>query len=116
MLFRSVDCSQPAGKRVQELRVNDREVVLPARSDPSIRYRVAMVSYLAGGGDGYGTIFKDAATDLSRNPVTASSAEGKATDAILTEAYMRAHHATEAQGLQVSGRVVFVNCNRPVQP
>lgn len=111
-----VDCSQPAGKRVQQLQVNDRVVPLPPRTDSSIRYRVAMVSYLIQGGDGYDTIFKNAGTDLSRNPVTASTAEGKATDASLTEAYMRAHHGTEAQALQVSERVVFVNCNRPARP
>lgn len=110
-----VDCSQAAGKRVVELRVNERQVPLPARSDTSVRYRVAMVGYLAQGGDGYGSIFKEAATDLARNPVTASVAAGKATDANLTEAYMRQHYATDTQPLRAAGRVMFLNCSLPAR-
>ncbi|WNG46659.1 hypothetical protein F0U60_22995 [Archangium minus] len=111
-----VDCERPRGQRVVELKVNERTVPLPARADPSIRYRVAMPVFLLQGGDGYGAIFKDAATDLSRNPVTATSAEGKATDANLTEAYMRAKHPTENQALKEAGRVIFNHCARPGRP
>ena len=112
----SVDCERPAGSRVVALQVNTRTVSLPARTDPSIRYRVAMVGYLLQGGDGYGAIFKDAATDLSRNPVTASAAEGKATDANLTETYMRAHYRTESPGLREANRITFLHCARPARP
>lgn len=112
----TVDCERPAGQRVVGLVVNARTVPLPPRTDASIRYRVAMSDFLLRGGDGYDSIFKDAATDLSRNPVTATRAEGKATDANLTEAYMRAKHPTETQALQEAGRVVFKNCARPARP
>jgi 2',3'-cyclic-nucleotide 2'-phosphodiesterase (5'-nucleotidase family) len=111
-----VDCERPRGQRVVELKVNERTVPLPPRADPSIRYRVAMPDFLLEGGDGYGIIFKDAASDLSRNPVTATSAEGKATDANLTEAYMRAKHPTENQALKEAGRVIFDHCARPGRP
>jgi 5'-nucleotidase/UDP-sugar diphosphatase len=111
-----VDCARPKGQRLVELKVNDRVVPLPARTDASLRYRVAMADFLLQGGDGYGTIFKDVATDLSRNPVRARVADGKATDANLTEAWMRAKHATEAQALREEGRVLFVNCARPGRP
>lgn len=112
----TVDCERPAGQRVVGLEVNARTVPLPPRADASIRYRVAMSDFLLRGGDGYDAIFKDAATDLARNPVTATRAEGKATDANLTEAYMRAKHPTETQALQEAGRVVFKNCARPGRP
>ncbi|PTL77246.1 5'-nucleotidase C-terminal domain-containing protein [Vitiosangium sp. GDMCC 1.1324] len=111
-----VDCERPAGNRVVELKVNERTVPLPPRTDASIRYRVAMPDFLLGGGDGYGTIFKDAAKDLSRNPVTATAADGKATDANLTEAYMRVNYPSETQALREAGRVVFVNCAQPGRP
>ncbi|WPB73203.1 5'-nucleotidase [Archangium violaceum] len=111
-----VDCSRSVGSRVVELQVNARTVPLPARADPSIKYRVAMPNFLLGGGDGYDAIFKDAATDLSRNPVTASTAEGKATDANLTEAHMRSNHSTENRALREAGRILFENCARPARP
>lgn len=111
-----VDCERAKGQRVVELKVNDRVVPLPPRTDTSIRYRVAMPDFLLTGGDGYGTIFKDAATDLARNPVTASSDEGKATDANVTEAYMRLNHPTQDKALQEEERVIFVNCAKPVRP
>lgn len=111
-----VDCERPRGQRVVELKVNERTVPLPPRADPSIRYRVAMSDFLLQGGDGYGAIFKDAASDLSRNPVTATSAEGKATDTNLTEAYMRAKYPTETQALKEAGRVIFEHCARPGRP
>jgi 2',3'-cyclic-nucleotide 2'-phosphodiesterase (5'-nucleotidase family) len=111
-----VDCSRPRGQRLVELKVNERVVPLPARTDSAIRYRVAMADFLLDGGDGYGSIFKDAATDLSRNPVKARVEAGKATDTNLTEAWMRARHGTESQALREEGRVVFVNCARPGRP
>lgn len=111
-----VDCSHAPGNRVVGLTVNERTVPLPPRADTSVRYRVAMPDFLLQGGDGYGTIFKDAASDVSRNPVTATTSEGKATDARLTEAYMRARHPTDAQALHEEARVVFINCARPGRP
>ncbi|AKJ02986.1 5'-nucleotidase-like protein [Archangium gephyra] len=111
-----VDCSRPVGSRVVGLQVNARAVPLPARADASIVYRVAMPDFLLEGGDGYDTIFGDAATDLSRNPVTASTAEGKATDANLAEAHMRSNHSTENRALREAGRIIFENCARPARP
>jgi 5'-nucleotidase / UDP-sugar diphosphatase len=111
-----VDCSLPKGQRVVGLKVNDRTVPLPPRADASIRYRVAMPGFLLQGGDNYGTIFKDAASDLSRNPVTARTEAGRATDANLTEAWMRVKYPNESQALKEEGRVVFINCARPGRP
>jgi len=108
-----VDCSRPAGQRVQGLTVKGRTVSLPPRTDPSVRYRVAMSGYLAQGGDGYGAIFKDAASDVTRNPVTARAAEGRATDVSLTEAYMKAHYDSADTALIEQGRIVFEKCARP---
>jgi 2',3'-cyclic-nucleotide 2'-phosphodiesterase (5'-nucleotidase family) len=114
----SVDCARAKGQRVVALKVNDRIVPLPARADASPRYRVAMPDFLLQGGDGYGTIFKDAGSDLSRNPVKARVEDGKATDANLTEAFMRARHSTEAQALgeDKDVRIVLNNCARPGRP
>ena len=111
-----VDCERPVGQRVVALQVNERTVPLPPRAEESIVYRVAMPDFLLGGGDGYGTIFKDAATDLSRNPVTASTQEGKATDANLAEAHMRSNHSTETRALREAGRIIFEHCARPARP
>jgi 2',3'-cyclic-nucleotide 2'-phosphodiesterase (5'-nucleotidase family) len=112
----TVDCERPRGQRVVGLKVNERTVPLPPRADASIRYRVAMNSFLLQGGDNYDTVFKDVASDLSRNPVTARTEEGRATDANLTEAWMRAKHPSESQALKEEARVVFINCARPGRP
>ena len=110
----TLDCSRPVGQRVVGLKVNERTVALPVRADSPLRYRVAMSGYLAGGGDGYGGIFKDAATDVSRNPIAATgTADGRTTDVSLTEAYMRTRHGTEDKPLKEEGRIVFINCARP---
>ncbi|ATB40223.1 5'-nucleotidase [Cystobacter fuscus] len=110
-----VDCSRPVGQRVQELSVSGRAVPLPPR-DNAPYYRVAMSSFLALGGDGYGTIFKDAASDVARNPVTASSSEGRTTDVTLTVAWMRGQHAEQKPPLYEEERVVFENCAKPSRP
>jgi 2',3'-cyclic-nucleotide 2'-phosphodiesterase (5'-nucleotidase family) len=111
-----VDCSRPVGQRVQELKVNDRVVPLPPRGNAPF-YRVAMSSFLALGGDGYGTIFKDAASDVARNPATASSpSEGRTTDVTLTVAAMRARYANETRPLYEEERVIFENCAKPSRP
>jgi 5'-nucleotidase/UDP-sugar diphosphatase len=111
-----VDCSRAVGQRVLELSVNGRTVPLPPR-DSAPYYRVAMSSFLALGGDGYGGIFKDAASDVARNPVTASTSEGRTTDVSLTVAAMRARYGSETRPLvEDTRRVVFVNCASPSRP
>ncbi|WP_434379921.1 5'-nucleotidase C-terminal domain-containing protein [Melittangium boletus] len=110
-----VDCARPAGQRVQELTIGRRTVSLPPSSSASIRYRVAMSGYLAQGGDGYGAIFKDAASDVSRNPVTARGETGRATDVSLSEAYMKSRYGSEDRPLVAQGRIIFQNCARPTR-
>ncbi|MFY0577694.1 5'-nucleotidase C-terminal domain-containing protein [Cystobacter fuscus] len=110
-----VDCSRPVGQRVRELKVNNRVVNLPPQ-DNAPYYRVAMSSFLALGGDGYGAIFKDAASDVTRNPATASTpSEGRTTDVTLTEARMRTSHAQQEQALKQAPRITFENCAKPSQ-
>jgi 2',3'-cyclic-nucleotide 2'-phosphodiesterase (5'-nucleotidase family) len=109
-----VDCSRARGQRLVGLTVNDRAVPLPPRSDPSVRYRVAMPNFLLNGGDGYGPIFGEAGKDPARNPVTARKLRG--TDANLAEGYMREHYPSEAQPLRETQRIVFQNCALPVRP
>jgi 2',3'-cyclic-nucleotide 2'-phosphodiesterase (5'-nucleotidase family) len=111
-----VDCSRPVGQRVRELKVNNRVVPLPPRDNVPY-YRVAMSSFLALGGDGYGAIFKDAASDVTRNPATASTpSEGRTSDVTLTEARMRARHADPNPPLYEEERVIFENCAKPSRP
>jgi 5'-nucleotidase / UDP-sugar diphosphatase len=121
-----VDCALPKGQRVVGLTLTKREggteqvveVPLPPREDPSIRYRVAMPDFILKGGDGYGAILGDAGKDPSRNPAQARTLEGLATDARLTEAYMRANYPSEARALREAqpARIELLNCARPARP
>jgi len=110
----TVDCTRPRGQRLTALKVNTKTVPLPARTDPSIRYRVAMPNYILNGGDGYGAILGNVGKDPARNPVTALKETG--TDADITAGYMREKYPTETQPLREVGRVLFQNCARPVRP
>lgn len=109
-----VDCERPRGQRVLGLMVNGRQVTLPARTDPSIRYRVAMSSFLLDGGDGYGAILGNAGKDASRNPVTSRKHGGS--DVNITAAYMRATYPSESKPLREAPRVEFQNCALPPRP
>ncbi|OJH36900.1 5'-nucleotidase C-terminal domain-containing protein [Cystobacter ferrugineus] len=111
-----VDCSRPVGQRVLELKVNDRVVSLPPRDNVPY-YRVAMSSFLALGGDGYGAIFKDAASDVARNPATASTpSKGRTTDVTLTVARMRDQHADPKPPLYEEERIILEHCAKPSRP
>jgi 2',3'-cyclic-nucleotide 2'-phosphodiesterase (5'-nucleotidase family) len=110
----TVDCSRPKGQRVTLLKVNTKTVSLPPRTDPSIRYRVAMPNYILNGGDGYGAILGDVGKDPARNPVTALKETG--TDADLTAGYMRQKYSTETQPLSEDGRILFQHCAKPLRP
>ena len=110
----TVDCTRPRGQRLTALKVNTKTVPLPARTDPSIRYRVAMPNYILNGGDGYGAILGNVGKDPARNPVTALKETG--TDADITAGYMREKYPTETQPLREVGRVLFQNCAKPVRP
>ncbi|NNB93559.1 5'-nucleotidase C-terminal domain-containing protein [Corallococcus exiguus] len=109
-----VDCARPAGQRVAELRVRGRAVSIPARDDASIRYRVAMSTFLLSGGDGYGGILGNAGQDPDRNPVTARKLGG--TDANIAAAYMKSTYPSPVQALKEAPRIVFANCARPSRP
>jgi 5'-nucleotidase/UDP-sugar diphosphatase len=109
-----VDCEFPRGQRLRELTVNGAPVPLPPRTDDAARYRVAMPSFLLEGGDGYGTIFKNAGNEPARNPVRAQKFGG--VDSNIASAYMRAVYGTEARPLKEAGRVVFENCAKPTRP
>lgn len=106
-----VDCERLRGQRVTELTVGGRTVSIPARTDASIRYRVAMSSFILDGGDGYGTILGNAGKDPDRNPVASRKLGGS--DARITAAYMKTAYPSEAQPLKKAERIVFVNCAKP---
>jgi 5'-nucleotidase / UDP-sugar diphosphatase len=108
-----VDCARPVGQRVTELRLRGRAVSLPAREDPSIRYRVAMSTFLLEGGDGYGGILGNAGVDPDRNPVRATKAGG--TDSNIASAYMKSTYPSAVQALKEAPRIVFTNCARPTR-
>lgn len=109
-----VDCEYPRGQRVRELTVNGTPVPLPPRTDEVARYRVGMPSFLLEGGDGYGTIFKNAGSDPARNPLRSQKFGG--VDSNIVSAYMKATYATEARPLREAGRIVFENCAKPTRP
>lgn len=109
-----VDCERPTGQRVVALTVNGRQVSIPARTDPAIRYRVAMSSFILDGGDGYGSILGNAGKDPSRNPVTSRKNGGS--DVNITAAYMRETYPSEAKSLREAPRVVFEHCALPPRP
>ncbi|MFP2932752.1 5'-nucleotidase C-terminal domain-containing protein [Pyxidicoccus sp. 3LG] len=109
-----VDCAMPRGQRVRELTVGGRALTLPPSEDPSVRYRVAMPTFILEGGDGYGAALGNAGKDPDRNPVQARKVGG--TDANLTSAYMKEKYPTPVQALVEEPRVVFVNCALPARP
>ncbi|AEI67870.1 5'-nucleotidase C-terminal domain-containing protein [Corallococcus macrosporus] len=110
-----VDCGAQGGApRVTALTVNDVPVPIPARTDPSIRYRVAMNAYLLDGGDGYGEALGNAGQNPDRNPVQARKLGG--TEANLASAYMREKHPTPVQALREEPRITFQNCALPARP
>ncbi|QSQ14948.1 5'-nucleotidase C-terminal domain-containing protein [Myxococcus landrumensis] len=109
-----VDCARPEGERVRALKVGDVSVPLPPREDASIRYRVAMPSFLLEGGDGYGAVFGNAGKDPDRNPVQARKLGG--TDANIASAYMREKYPTPDRALSEAPRITFENCALPARP
>jgi 2',3'-cyclic-nucleotide 2'-phosphodiesterase (5'-nucleotidase family) len=109
-----VDCEYPRGQRVRELSVDGTPVVLPPRTDPSVRYRVAMPNFLLNGGDGYGPIFGNAGANPDRNPVQSRKFQG--VDSKIAGAYMKATYPGDARPLVTAERIVFVNCAKPTRP
>jgi 2',3'-cyclic-nucleotide 2'-phosphodiesterase (5'-nucleotidase family) len=109
-----VDCEYPRGQRVRELKVGGTAVILPPRTDPIVRYRVAMPNFLLNGGDGYGPIFGNAGTNPDRNPVQSRKLQG--VDSKIAGAYMKATYPSDARPLVTAERIVFVNCAKPVRP
>lgn len=106
-----VDCERPKGQRIVSMKVGNTQVQIPARSGNTVRYRVAMTTYLLDGGDGYGGIFGDAGTDATRNPVRARKLGG--TDTGITAGYMKARYPDEANALRTEQRIIFENCASP---
>jgi 5'-nucleotidase/UDP-sugar diphosphatase len=109
-----VDCEYPRGQRVKALKVGSTTVPLPPRTDPSIRYRVAMTSFLLDGGDGYGTIFGTAGEDAARNPVKSRKLGG--VDSNIAGSYMQTAYASEARPLREAQRILLDNCALPPRP
>lgn len=112
----AVDCSKPAGSRVMSLSIKGKTVQRPARPLSQVKYRVAMSTYLAGGGDGF-SMLAGKGTDPARTPIQAQRYGG--IDADITAAYLKQSpfNQTVEQGLQVdTQRVRFTNCSTAVRP
>ncbi|MFL5350018.1 MAG: 5'-nucleotidase C-terminal domain-containing protein [Hyalangium sp.] len=109
-----VDCEYPRGQRVKALKVGSTVVPLPPRTDPTIRYRVGMISYLINGGDNYGPIFGNAGKDAARNPVQSRKLGG--VDSNIVGEYMRTAYSSEAHPLREAQRIQLDNCALPPRP
>jgi 5'-nucleotidase/UDP-sugar diphosphatase len=108
----TVDCSQPAGSRVSEVKVGDRSIAAPGNDTQ--RVRVAMPQFILGGGDGY-SMFTALGQDADRNPQQAKKNGG--TEARIAADYMVRTYKNDSNGtgpeLSVEPRVKFVNCALP---
>jgi 2',3'-cyclic-nucleotide 2'-phosphodiesterase (5'-nucleotidase family) len=112
----TVDCSKAVGSRVTSLTIKGQPVQRPARPLSTVKYRTALSTYLAGGGDGY-TMLAGKSTDTTRTPIQAQRYGG--IDADITAAYLKqsSFNQTVEQGLIVDvNRVKFTNCSTAVRP
>src|SRR5205823_10569789 len=70
----TVDCGQPAGSRISNLKIGGSAIAKPG--SPTKMYRAAMTSFQsASGGDGYSWL-KDAGSNPTRNPAQAQRSGG----------------------------------------
>ena len=109
-----VDCEYPKGQRVKALKVGSTAVMIPPRTDPNIRYRVGMISYLSAGGDGYSAAFGNAGSDPNRNPVQSRKLGG--VDSNIVGGYMHATYSSDARPLKEAERIELDNCAVPARP
>lgn len=110
-----IDCSKPALSRVVSLKIGNQTVQNPGRPFPQVKYRAAMVSFIASGGDGY-TMLAGKADDQTRNPKQAQRFGG--IDSNITAAYLKqsAFNQTIEAGMKVEPRIKFTNCAVPTRP
>jgi 5'-nucleotidase / UDP-sugar diphosphatase len=110
-----IDCSKPTGSRVISLKVNNLPLARVGRPLSQVRFRVAMSSFLLGGGDGY-TAIGVAAKDVARNVSAAQRFGG--IDSNITAAFLKESdfNKTVEAGIKVQPRVKLTNCAVPVRP
>lgn len=107
-----VDCLAAPGSRVTALRVGSETLQRTGR--PGKFFRVALVSFLLGGGDGYDMLVAPG-RDPGRNPAQAQRFGG--IDSNLAADYMRRHYNEEGKGLAVDrNRILLRNCAVPAPP
>lgn len=97
----TIDCSRLAGARVTSLTVNGQLVMT---SDTAKRYRVAMSSFLLGGGDGY---------MLPRRDVEQAQKLG-GIDSNITSEYLQRTYVGKT--LAKEPRITLMNCAVPARP
>jgi 2',3'-cyclic-nucleotide 2'-phosphodiesterase (5'-nucleotidase family) len=112
-----VDCSQPAGSRVQAFQIGELDVKAAAQTDTTT-IRVALVDFLLQSGDGFEDL-RGADQDPSRNPAQANESGG--IDSNLTADYMRAHFLGGSPLTVDDSRVVWTDagvktCATPGRP
>lgn len=106
----TVDCSRAVGQRVTALTIGARDVLTTPDDET---FRVAISSFLLGGGDGY-SMLDGLAGDGTRDALQAQEFGG--TDVRLTAQYLKANHPPSSptnEGLRVQPRITFVNCAQP---
>ena len=97
----TVDCSRPVGTRITALTVNGQLVML---NDTTKTYRVAMSSFVLGGGDGY---------VLERRNVEQAQKLG-GIDSNIASDYLKTAYAGKT--LAKEARITFVGCATPSPP
>ncbi|MBI3183026.1 MAG: 5'-nucleotidase C-terminal domain-containing protein [Myxococcales bacterium] len=109
-----VNCTRPAGSRIYDLKLNGVQV-LPGTPRKERYYRVAMASYILGGGDGY-SMLAGKGSDPERKPAQAQRFGG--IDSNLSAEYMRKHYnQSAASGLTVDrARIELGACAVPDKP
>lgn len=111
-----VDCARPAGDRITSLRIKGQQVTKPGRPFTTMKYRVAMSSFVLGGGDGY-TMIGGKSADPTRNAIQAQRFGG--VDSNIAAAYLKAspYNQTVESGFRVdANRIRFTNCTVPTRP
>lgn len=111
-----IDCSRPANDRVVSLRIKGQPVAKPARPFPTVKYRVAMSSFVLGGGDGYSMLAGKGA-DPARNALQAQRFGG--IDSNITTAYLKQspYNTAVESGFRVdANRIKLTNCSVPGRP
>jgi 2',3'-cyclic-nucleotide 2'-phosphodiesterase (5'-nucleotidase family) len=111
----SIDCSQPTGSRITRVSIKGQPLQRPGRPIDQVKYRMALSTYLAGGGDGY-TMLANKNLDPSRNALAAPRFGGVDANIATQFLLQSTYNQTVDQGLKPNSRIHFTNCSVPGRP